>query len=51
MTDEALDENLKKYIKFNKKEISATQQHFIGSVLSRLRLRDPNLKLKEAIKL
>lgn len=51
LTDEALDESLKKYIKFNKKEISEAQQHFIGSVLSRLRLRDPNLKLKEAIRI
>lgn len=51
MKGEVLDENIKKCINFDQKEISETQQHFVGSVLARLKTRNPNMTLNETIKI
>ena len=51
MKGEVLDENIKKYINFDQKEISETQQHFVGSVLARFKKRNPNMTLNETIKI
>lgn len=51
MKGEVLDENIKNYINFDQKEISETQQHFVGSVLARLKTRNPNMTLNETIKI
>lgn len=51
MKEEVLDENIKKCINFDQKEISETQQHFVGSVLARLKTRNPNMTLNETIKI
>ena len=51
MKGEVLDENIKKCINFDQKEISETQQHFVGSVLARFKKRNPNMTLNETIKI